>query len=143
MNFFCLKDFQYVPQRNWENQATYQLSDERKRKRLENLKRAAEEAMVSPLRLVKSLHLRPAMPLGTEKVKVTEAVSSCAQIRPTTVQIRSRYNVDNSTAENYPVYSNVRGNSNEILLRQLGDFFESQNEVQIANQAEQAESDSD
>lgn len=127
MNLFCLDDFQFI-QQNWENQKTYQLSDERKRKRAENLKRAAEEAMVSPF-------FRPAMSLGT--------VSSCAQIRPTTVQNRSRYHVDNSTAENYPVNSNVRGNSNEILLSQLEDFFESQNDVQIANQAGQSESDSD
>ena len=85
-------DFHYEG-RNWRNQATYKVTDIRKRKRLEMERKAAEEAAEAALpqyRIVPTLNLRPVITRRARETVVTEAVSSSSDTRYDNIQTRSR-----------------------------------------------------
>lgn len=102
-----LKDFQYEG-RNWRNQATYNVTDVRKRKRLEMERRALEQPLPQ-YRIVQSLNLRPVISQRAKETIVTEAVSSSSDSNYNNIQTRSRIQVINSglcaNRDNDPVSS--------------------------------------
>lgn len=103
------QDFQYEG-RNWRNQATYNVTDVRKRKRLE-LERRALEQPLPQYRIVQSLNLRPVISQRAKETIVTEAVSSSSDANYNNIQTRSRIQVINSglcaNRDNDPVSSST------------------------------------